>query len=69
MSKPIETPALHAEAVGFIGRRADRPERLALFRADGSLSNTFAADDTLDTLRPVLAASGLTLRADGVVVR
>jgi hypothetical protein len=69
MNKPATIPALPANAVGFVAARADRPERLALFRADGSLSNTFAIDDTLDTLRPVLAASGLTLREDGVVVR
>lgn len=69
MSKPVAIPALPADAVGFIARRADRPERLALFRADGSLSNTFGVADTLDTLRPALAASGLTVREDGVVVR
>lgn len=69
MSKPIETPVLPADAVGFVARRAGRPERLALFRADGSLSNTFAQDETMESLRPILARSGLTLRADGVVVR
>lgn len=62
-------PALPADAVGFVARRVDRPERLALFRPDGSLSNSFAQDDTLETLRPVLASKGLTLREDGVVVR
>lgn len=66
---PISTPKLPAGAIGFIGRRADRPERLALFRADGSLSNTFAQDDTLETLRPILAGKGLILREDGIVVR
>lgn len=68
MNKPV-IPALPANAIGFIARRADRPERLALFRADGSVSNTFATDDTLDSLRPLLAAAGLTVREDGVVVR
>lgn len=69
MNKPVTIPTLPANAVGFVAARADRPERLALFRADGSLSNTFAIDETIDTLRPILAASGLTLLADGVVVR
>jgi hypothetical protein len=69
MTKPTSIPALPADAVGFIARRVDRPERLALFRADGSLSNTFAVADTLDTLRPVLAVSGLIVDAAGIVTR
>jgi hypothetical protein len=69
MSKPLSIPALPANAVGFISRRADRPERLALFAADGTLSNTFGAADTIDSLRPVLAAAGMTITEDGAVVR
>jgi len=69
MSKPQTRPALPADAIGFIGRRKDRPERLALFGADGSLSNTFSPDDTLDTLRPLLASGGLTVDAAGIVRR
>lgn len=69
MNKPQPIPVLPADAVGFVARRVDRPERLALFRRDGSLSNSFTQDDTLDTLRPILAGNGLTLREDGIVVR
>lgn len=66
---PISIPAMPSDAVGFIGSRKDRPERLALFRADGSLSNTFAIDETIETLRPALAAAGLSVDGAGVVRR
>lgn len=69
MSKPATRPALPADAIGFISRRKDRPERLALFAANGALSNSFAQDDTIDTLRPVFAASGLSIDAEGIVRR
>ena len=69
MSKPLTRPALPADAIGFIAARSDRPERLAMFRPDGSLSNTFSAADTLDTLRPFLAVAGMILESDGVVRR
>jgi hypothetical protein len=42
---------------------------LALFKADGSLSNTFRIDETIDTLRPALAAAGMTVDAQGIVRR
>ncbi|NMJ42810.1 hypothetical protein GWK16_16310 [Roseomonas sp. JC162] len=66
---PMTHPALPAEAVGYVSRRVDRPERLALFRADGTISNTFGIEDTYETLRPVFAEHGMTLREDGIVVR
>jgi len=69
MFKPATRPALPADAIGFISRRDDRPERLALFKADGSLSNTFRIDETIDTLRPALAAAGMTVDAQGIVRR
>ncbi len=69
MFKPATRPALPADAIGFIGRRDDRPERLALFKADGSLSNTFRIDETIDTLRPALAAVGMAVDAQGIVRR
>jgi hypothetical protein len=69
MFKPETRPALPADALGFIGRRDDRPERLALFKADGSLSNTFRIGETIDTLRPALAAAGMAVDAQGIVRR
>ena len=69
MFKPATRPALPADALGFISRRDDRPERLALFKADGSLSNTFRIDETIDTLRPALAAAGMVVDAQGIVRR
>jgi hypothetical protein len=57
------------DAVGFVVLRPDRPDHLALFRPDGALSNTFAIDDTLATLEPILARHSLLLLADGSVVR
>ena len=69
MFKPATRPALPADAIGFIGRRDDRPERLALFKADGSLSNTFRIDETIETLRPALAAAGMAVDAQGIVRR
>lgn len=68
-TSPIYIPAMPSDAVGFIGSRKDRPERLALFRADGSLSNTFAIDETIETLRPALVAAGLSVDDAGIVRR
>jgi hypothetical protein len=62
-------PALPSNAIGFVAVRADRPERLALFRADGTLSNSFAQDDTMETVAAVLASKGLCLIEGGAVVR
>ena len=39
-------PRLPADAIGFLTTRQDRPERLALYRPDGTISNTFGYDDT-----------------------
>jgi hypothetical protein len=69
MSKPQTRPPLPADAVGFIGRRKDRPERMALFLADGTLSNTFSPDDTLATVRAMLAPAGMTADDAGIVRR
>jgi hypothetical protein len=67
MFKPATRPALPADAIGFIACRDDRPERLALFKADGSLSNTFRNDVTIDELRHALAQIGMTVDAEGIV--
>jgi hypothetical protein len=69
MSKPITRPALPADAIGYIGRRKDRPERLALFTAAHTLSNTFSIDDTAETVRAILAGHGLGLDDAGIVRR
>ncbi len=69
MFKPATRPALPADAIGFIARRDDRPERLALFKVDNTLSNTFRIDKTVDTLRPALADAGMTVDAAGIVRR
>jgi hypothetical protein len=67
--KPITTPTLPADAIGFLGRRQDRPERLAFFMANGSLSATFSPDDTADSLRDMFATRGLVVDAQGIVTR
>lgn len=46
MTKHPAPPVLPEGAIGFIGQRHDRMERYALYRPDGTLSNTFAADLT-----------------------
>jgi hypothetical protein len=69
MSKPQTIPALPADAVGFIGRRKDRPERLAMFAANGALMATFSPDDTTDTIAALIAPQGLRVVEGGIVVR
>ena len=63
----MSNTALPADAVGYIARRRDRPERLALFRPDGTLSSSFARDEGLDAIRTSLAAHGLAVDAGGIV--
>ena len=53
--------------IGRIGCHESHPERLALIRPDGAVSNWFAYDATLETLTVALAAHGYTVRADGTV--
>lgn len=66
---PARPATLPADAVGFVARRPDRPERLALFRPDGSLSNSFGQDEDLAAVAAILARSGLRLLPDGSVIR
>lgn len=66
---PVPPASLPADAVGFVARRPDRPERLALFRPDGSISNSFGRDEDLAAVAAILARSGLRLLPDGAVVR
>lgn len=50
--KPL--PQLPSGAWGFVAARTDRPERLALYRADGSLNSSFAVgEDFADALAMV----------------
>lgn len=68
MTKPLTRPAvLPADAVGFVSRRKDKPERLAIFRPDGALNSTFSPDDTLETLDAMLRPSGYSVDAEGIV--
>ena len=57
------------EKIGTISRHPSRPERLALLRLDGTVSNWFGMDETIDTIRPQLEALGASVDADGVVSR
>jgi hypothetical protein len=72
MKRVKSTPALQTRtvpegAVGFIAIRPDRPERLALYRPGGELSNTFAADETLETLGAAFARDALRIDPAGLV--
>lgn len=70
MATKADTPAsLRPDAVGFVVRRPDRPERFGLYRADGTLSNSFAADETLADVATHLARHGLEMHSDGSVTR
>lgn len=65
---PATRPAnLPADAIGFIAHRKDKPERLAAFMADGSLSNTFAFDETLDDIRAKMALIALVVDDAGII--
>ena len=70
MSKPLTRPAaLPADAVGFVSRRDDKPERPALFLADGRLNTTYSPGDTLETLDAMLRPAGYSVDAEGIVRR
>lgn len=60
-------PALPADAIGFVSRRKDRPERLAVFLADGRLSNTFGIDDDLAAVRAAVERAGMTCDDAGII--
>ena len=57
--------------IGRIGFHQSRPERLALIRPDGSVSNWFALDDTMETVAAVIVAKlpGSVVQNDGTVTR
>ena len=57
------------EKIGTISRHPSRPERLALLRPDGSVSNWFGQDETIETIRPQLEAMGASVGDDGTVTQ
>jgi hypothetical protein len=69
MSKPLTRPALPADAIGFISHRADKPERPALFLADGRLNTTYSPGDTVESLDALLRPHGFSVDAEGIVRR
>ena len=56
-----------AEIIARLGGTKERPERLALIRLDGTVSNWFAHDETREGIAAVLAAAGPVLRDDAHV--
>lgn len=58
MSKHPNPPAMPLGAVGFVAQRHDKPGRLALYRPDGTLSNTYGRNETLMQVGNALAAAG-----------
>ena len=66
---PVPPATMPADAVGFVAIRPDRPERLALFRPDGTLSNSFGQDEGHTEIAAILAPAGYRLLEDGSVVR
>ena len=69
MRKPTIPTNLPHGAFGFIVTRPDRAERLALYRADGSLNCSFAQDATLADARGILATAGFDVCEGGFVVK
>lgn len=67
MTKTTPPANLPADAVGFVRVRQDRPERLAFYRADGSLNTTFAVDQTMADVVEILTGAGYVVDADGFV--
>ena len=55
--------------VAYLGRHPSRPDRLALMRPDGSVSNWFARDQSRREIADLLAQVGMILRDDGSVVQ
>jgi hypothetical protein len=55
--------------IGQITHHPSRPERLALILADGTVNSWFGQDDTIATVRAMLAPKGYSVADDGVVTR
>jgi hypothetical protein len=68
-SAPVAPITMPVGAVGFIAPCIERDGILALFRPDGSLSQSFGRSDTLDTVRAMLPGFGFTMLPDGSVTR
>lgn len=63
------TPPDAARVVGYIARRPDRPERLALFHADGKLSNSFPSDFDFAAAAASVRGAGLDVDRNGIARR
>jgi hypothetical protein len=57
------------QIIARVGRSPDRPERLALFHPNGSVSTWFARDETREDIAAVLLKGGMVLRDDDTVVK
>lgn len=57
-------PALPAHAIAFVAARHDRPERMALYSANGVLQGTFAEGQTMAHIAPLLNRDGLRVGAE-----
>jgi hypothetical protein len=58
-----------ADIIAHLGRHTDRPERLALLRADGTVSSWFPRNATREEIAAARAKSGLVLRDDDTVIQ
>ena len=57
------------QIIGRVARDPKQGDRLTLYRSDGSISNRFALDQTLEDVHVILAKQGLELRDDGTVTQ
>lgn len=57
-----------SEVVGRVGHAPGHPERWALIRANGEVSNLFARDASRQDVAAILEQSGFTLLDDGTVI-
>ena len=57
------------EKIGTVTHHKSRPDRLALILADGTVNNWFAQDDTIATVRALLAPKGYSVADDGTVTK
>lgn len=57
------------EIVGFLAPHPTRPERLALLRPDGTVSNTFGQGEDRTAVAALLRQAGLILQDDNSVTR
>ena len=69
MTKKATIPTnLPADAAGFFAPHLRHPERLALYRADGSPSNTYSAGDTVADIAAKHDFGMYTVTTEGFLV-